>query len=278
MLDLEKNSGFEQEMRISQEKAFDELEHLDKDEHVIDLTEYLNLKGLFTELYDLLRTPFYPKKWNKELVDVVHKSYRQGKTLRIRGVLASPTAVSEVPYFIHVMKTFMKYEVPIESQLLLVQWEQIEASQKVFSETSCSFQVIADHVRECIMEAGLPGEILSVVDISHEKESEMISAPLDFKEWSQRVSLAEQSQNISKDLKTDLNWITGFYQRQESLQSSGRKQALFDLMIRRAIGDRFSKELQQENDESYLMLTSELNKRFLKCYRSKLPIANILVR
>lgn len=76
-------------------------------------------------------------------------------------------------------------------------------------------------------------------------------------------------------------WSVAFYARQASLSRLGERQALLDLAIRRAIGQRVSAAqaaCPHGQQSVAAMITSELHKRFLPCYATALPILNIDVR
>lgn len=275
MLSCKNNDSFDYELFLSEKKALEELDSLQRDERVINIAEYRELKNLLEQMYRRLRTPVFPKKYNKTLVNSIHKAYSGEKKLSIRGILASPTAKEEIPFFLRVMKIFESHHTFCDFELLLVRWDYLNSPQ-----SKEDFEKTVESVKDCITLYGYSRNILNVVDINVEIDSEKAEGPANFKEWFNKINIADQQDiNISKDLNTDLIWITQFYNRQKSLQDLGKKQALFDLAIRRYVGDRFSNEfMNSKNSETpFLILTSELNRRFLKCYRTTLPIANILV-
>jgi hypothetical protein len=133
-------------------------------------------------------------------------------------------------------------------------------------------------VAEAARRAGF-GDALLPIEVRVDSATAEIVTPHDFGGWSRRVlAAAMHPATASPTVRRDVVWSTGFYARQASLSLLGGRQALLDLAIRRAIGQRVATEHASQHpaeNQAVALLTSELHKRFLPCYEASMPIVNL---
>ena len=167
-------------------------------------------------------------------------------------------------------------------KLLLVQWDNLVGIRQ--RDASSRTQAFAQHIRAVTDTARQAGFADAVIPIAVEVDADtaQILSPRDFRDWSHRVlSAVHGPRNVCPPLVRDVVWSTGFYARQVSLSRLGEQQALLDLAIRRAIGQRVSAEHASHphwDDRVFALVTSELHKRFLPCYAASVPILNLEAR
>src|SRR5581483_4816933 len=171
------------------------------------------------DLYGLLRTPIFPKRSYLEVASWLREaSVEDGGTVHLRTVLASPTAVDEAGSFLRCADTFRRHGFQVELKLLLVRWENlVEVAEISAEERQAFFDEQVRSVRQQVAAADFSPDAVVPVDVEAAPDSPAITAPADFKEWSDRV-LAAVSDLSSADaaLSRDLLWITGVYARQQS--------------------------------------------------------------
>jgi hypothetical protein len=235
---------------------------------------------LIADLYPLLRTPIFPKRGYQALAAaLVTTVLGDDNGVHLRGVLASPTAETELNSFLDCAMIFRRHGFTPHVKLLLVQWDNlVEMRHQDARQRTRGFARRVRAVTEAARHAGLADAVIPV-EVDVDAETAEILSPADFRDWSHRVSAAvHEPGSACPSLVRDVVWSTGFYARQVSLRRLGEKQALLDLAFRRASGQRASAELasRRHRDGSVLaLLTAELHKRLLPCYAASVPIVNL---
>lgn len=241
------------------------------------------LLSFIWKFYSLLRSPIFPKKSYLSLAKSLYKNIVETRgTIYLRAVLASPTAAAEIESFLRCASIFRQYSFNVNLTFLLVRWESLvevqdqsaDFLQKVFEQ-----QVL--YVREIVRKHDWSHARVAPINVLLDYDSGSIVSPYDFQEsFSQVFKMVQNLKSADSRLSKDVQWITGFYDRQTSLKWLGKKQAFLDLAIRRAIGRYIYKEytsFEQKEDKTFMVLTSELNKRLLTCYDLSIPLVNIEV-
>jgi hypothetical protein len=235
---------------------------------------------LIAELYSLLRTPIFPKRGYRTLAAaLVTTVLGDDNGVHLHGVLASPTAETELNRFLDCAMIFRRHGFTPQVRLLLLQWDNLVEMHH--QDARRRTRAFARHVRavtEAARHAGLVDAVIPV-EIEVDAETAEILTPADFRDWSHRVLAAvHEPGSACPALVRDVVWSTGFYARQVSLSRLGEKQALLDLALRRASGHRVSAEhaSHRHRDGSVLaLLTAERHKRLLPCYAASVPILNL---
>jgi hypothetical protein len=245
------------------------------------------LVPLIADLYTILRTPIFPKGSYQALAAALVTTLVGGDNdVHLRGVLASPTAGTEMSTLVHCATIFRQHGFTPHVKLLLVQWDNlVEIRHRDVSARMDAFAQQVRAVADTARQAGLADAVIPVA-VEVDADTAEILSPRDFRDWSQRVlSAVHGPGHVCAPLVRDVVWSTGFYARQVSLSRLGEKQALLDLAIRRAIGERVSADHThtcashpQRDDRVFALVTSELHKRFLPCYAASVPIVNLEAR
>jgi len=232
--------------------------------------------SLTAGLYSALRSPVFPKKGYMPLAEALADCFSRSRALRVRGVLASPTAIHEVPFFLKAADTFRTHGLEVDLRFLMVRWENfVDVCDQPLDERASTFEAQVSEVRAVLARHDWSDAKVDAIDVAVGRDNQTLRAPRDFEESIARLEAgAKDMSALPPRVSKDLLWITGFYARQASLHRLGEFQPRLDLALRRAIGRRFS----AETGGPAVMLTSELNKRFLPCYDAALPMMNINVR
>lgn len=232
--------------------------------------------SLTAGLYRAMRSPVFPKKGYVPLANALAACFSQSRALRLRGVLASPTAIHEVPFFLKAADTFRKHGLAVDLRFLMVRWENfVDVHDQPLDQRASTFEAQVSEVRATVARHEWSEAVVEPIDVAVGNGNQTLRAPRDFEESIARLEAgAKDMSALPPRVSKDLLWITGFYARQASLHRLGEFQPRLDLAMRRAIGRRFS----AETGGPAVMLTSELNKRFLPCYDAALPMMNINVR
>jgi hypothetical protein len=229
------------------------------------------LSQLLIDVFGLLRTPVHPRHRGRRAVASTLAEVALGarEPLTLRGVLASPTAEEELPFFLRLAGLFRE-RVSTHLGFLLVRWENLDAPLGVDA-----FGSAVSSVRRTIAEAGWSEADVDPVEIeTAELCAPPIVAPGDFADaWSEVDHAARGHAGDDGQLVRDVAWITAFYERQRSLSKHGGRQPLFDLAVRRGIGKRLRGQAMGTGHT--LMLASELHHRFLPCYDAAFPILDV---
>ncbi|MDO6414142.1 hypothetical protein Q4F19_07095 [Sphingomonas sp. BIUV-7] len=144
---------------------------------------------------------------------------------------------------------------------------------------AATFAAIERFVADRLARAGFADHVLSTVDVAAADPIGAADAPRDVMEAIKCVETAVSDLgSADPSISRNLLWITGFYARQASLQKLGAAQPLIDLAIRTSIGRRVGdvyRRMSLPARHGFVLLTSELNGRFVQCYDDGMPIANI---
>jgi hypothetical protein len=235
---------------------------------------------LIADLYSLLRTPIFPKHGYRALAAaLVTTVLGDDNGVHLRGVLASPTAETELNSFLDCVMIFRRHGFTPDVKLLLVQWDNlVEMRHQDARRRTRAFARCVRAVTEAAQHTGLADAVIPV-EVDVDAETAEILSPADFRDWSHRVLAAvHKPGSACPALVRDVVWSTSFYARQVSLRRLGEKQALLDLALRRASGQRASAEHVscRRRDGSFLaLLTAERHKRLLPCYAASVPILNL---
>ena len=239
--------------------------------------------GLAEALYARLRTPIQPKRGHVELGQLLRRArlHPYGE-VRLGAVLASPTAARELPYFLDTAELFRRQGFRTRLKLLMVRWEnQVEMAPFDAATRQAIWESQVRAVEAILQERRLPGVELTTASLEVDPATGTMSGPTAFVESCEQVAAAARDLHAAPaDLARDLLWITGFYARQESLSRLGEQQPLTDLAIRRAIGRVYGDLFAigpRDVPLASAMVTSELNRRFVGCYASRVPVVNIAV-
>jgi CRP-like cAMP-binding protein len=234
-----------------------------------------NLLQFASALYSRLRSTIQPKKGHLLVAGAIAAAVAQGRPVRLRAVLASPTAVAEVPSFLRVASLFREYGFRVDLRALLVRWENLVDVEQITAETrGMMFNDVVASVRHAFGAADFDPSGVEPVNIEVSFADGILTAPPEpAKIFESIVQAGADLSRAEATLGRDLVWITGFYERQASLNRLGPRQPLIDLALRRYIGAYFSTEANSE--AALFMLTSELHKRFLGCYGASVPMLNI---
>ena len=199
---------------------------------------------LIADLYTLLRTPIFPKRGYRTLAAaLVTTVLGDDNGVHLRGVLASPTAETELNRFLDCALIFKQHGFTPHVKLLLLQWDNlVEMRHQDARRRTGAFARRVRAVTEAARHAGFADAVISV-EVDVDAETAEIRSPVDFRDWSHRVLAAvHEPGSACPALVRDVVWSTGFYARQVSLRRLGEKQALLDLALRRASGHRASAE------------------------------------
>jgi CRP-like cAMP-binding protein len=236
--------------------------------------------GLAADLYARMRSTVHPKKGHDAAAGAIAAAALSGRPLPLRAVLASPTAVAELPSFLRFAELFRARGVAVELRALLVRWENLEEVRDVPPEVRDeTFRAQVAAVRDALEAAGFPRDAVDPADVAVAMETGAVEAPADAAAAFDEIARAAADLSaVDPAVARDLVWITGFYDRQASLKRLGPRQPPLDLTLRRCVGKRIMDEARALGGASGpppLMLTSELHKRFLPCYSASVPILNI---
>lgn len=217
------------------------------------------------QIFNRLRSKIYPENRLSQFAQHVHESYvEETPPMTLIFILASPTATKELPPIIQFIKLFCAFKVKPIIHFLFVEWPDLESlknqdMEKIHQKFNLSFE-----------------ETKTIINQYVDKPSINV---LNYNQIVKYVAVSEKALLHDKDFQTDLAWIEGFYEREDSCYKFCSKQAFFDLGARRLVALYSQDNIPHFNkfsDRIYL-ITTELNKRFLKCYRSPYTILNITV-
>lgn len=235
-----------------------------------------------SKLFSQLRSKIFPDNLIKKFTeDFFYTFIDKNKEINLYCVLAGTTALNELQYFVRFIEIFNLFEATLFSlHFLLVDWPDLN---NISTRSNSNFLNIVNQI-DTELDEKTDRYHLHVVSCLADRQLETPYLDLTFNEQFQHImQLIERCDNIlyrqKTDLDVDIKWITNFYDRQKSLHPLGHKQAILDLAIRRGIGAYITTKAEVLNriNKSCFLITSELNKRFLKCYAAKVPIINITV-
>jgi hypothetical protein len=275
---------FQISLNNEQKSIFDILNDLSsnlEDKNKYYLEKYANL---IEEVYECLRSKIFPKKRYRSLAEFLDSAATKpsSNNISIRAVLASPTALKELPYFINYANIYKKYGFNIDLKFFMVRWEYLNEAQSLDQPTLDSiYQEQSLDVKKALINKGWEDAELIPVNTEIDFPTGKVTSPSDFHDCNHEVMSAKSTLPPNTRLSSDINWVENFYNKQDSLQTLGKEQAFCDLVIRRAIGKRISEEYSAfaaNKNHYYMMLTSELNGRFLRCYDTLATIHNLSMR
>lgn len=251
---------------------------------LIEQSSIGKLLSLHNSIFDYLRSKIFPEKTiDKFTEDLFHTFICQNRLLEFYCILAESTALKEVNDFINFVNicNWLKHNIKIH--FILVNWPSIDTNFKPLS-TNQSLLNTRDKIFG-LLDNKVLGFELHLVSPWEEKTLNSHIDPLFCHEFQQMNHQIKQIYvnkiKGSLSLKNDINWIEKFYKRQVSLSRLAPTQAIFDLSIRRSLGVYVARKFDEINKEksksAYYVITSELNKRFLKCYKSQSSIINIFI-
>jgi hypothetical protein len=236
-----------------------------------DLAMRGRLEGLAIEMAWRLRSPLSPKGAHDQVCDLICASALTRSPLQLNVVLASPTACVEIDDFLAFASLLRGHGVPVALRIVLARWENwADVADLPIAVRDRMFEICLRRLSDAVCADGFRDARIQPVEITAAAALDQVRAPPHYAEVLAEVQAVAGGEVSNKpQLANDVAWISGFYARQRSLARLGPNQALFDLAMRRAIGKSVS--------GPGLLLTSELNQRFLACYRANVPIANIIV-
>lgn len=234
----------------------------------------------------MLRTPLFPKKTHDAFASGLYDGLSMMKPVEVHVVLASPTALVELDSFLAVLAVLQSIAPRIALRMHLVRWKNlVDVARSDLVRRSKDFLNLHQRVASRIAASGFSDWVVMPIDVAvtHPPAGNLIGCvigPMDVVETIERIEAALAAPELAEpELSRNLAWATAFYARQRSLQSLGPEQPLFDLALRTSVGKRvIASRTAVTSGGVFLLLTSELNRRFLPCYGSGLPIANIALR
>lgn len=239
-----------------------------------------SLRALGAALSARLRTPLFPKKTHDALATALYRGAALAHPTEVHIVLASPTALAELDYFLNFARLFAAFGPGMALRVHLVRWENIiEVLPLGLPARASAFAALEPDIAKRIAAAGFTDWRIETIDVVAADTLDGIEAPADIVATIAAIEAARADLAAADPvLPRNLLWITGFYARQGSLQRLGPVQPLLDLALRTSVGHRVGAAhaaLAGEKRGGFLLLTSELNRRFLPCYDAGVPIANI---
>ncbi|MGI4851272.1 MAG: hypothetical protein ACRYGR_04965 [Janthinobacterium lividum] len=234
-----------------------------------NLDRYLIEKN--TTIFKKLRSKLMPENHLSHYAENYYNAYQgHGKPMTFVVILASDTALKETPKFINFIQDFNFLKVKPQINFILLNWlnlnDIVELSK---DQRSQKFTSLMEKLHKYLKDY-LTDYKLHPIDLEFNHDS--IVSPeifaLEFK------NVIEQPQG---KIQQDVAWIQNFYQRENSYKSLNNHQPLVDLAIRRGTAQWAQKNIFDTHQDSSMnfLITSELNKRFLKCYRADCAIFNV---
>jgi hypothetical protein len=227
------------------------------------LREVLNKND---QIFKGLRSKVFPEKNLYMFSQQLFESYLGYEVpMMFVFVLASPTAIRELPSILNFMDIFYAFKTKPIFKFLFVEWPDLNGlKEQDLNKIQQNFNLLFEETH--------------IVLKKHVKDPQIEILKYDF--IVDYVSFSIDMFREDRIFQIDLNWIEHFYERENSYHKFCLGQAYFDLVIRRLVAiymqDKmfYNYELSARN----YLITTELNKRFLKCYRASCAILNILVK
>lgn len=240
------------------------------------------LLWLHDSLFNHLRSKVFPERSIEQFTqDLFHGLVSRSKVLEFFCVLSDSTALKEVNYFINFVNLYKNFESSIKINFVFTYWPIVDHNCQVVSKPTS----LMDRLEQINQLLQNNVGCFDLYLASPEEGYFANADPLFFKEFQQindQVCHCRKEAEYDSSLMNDIQWITSFYQRQHSLCQFAPNQAIYDLCVRRALGAYVARKYETlkggtYNDRAYFLITSELNKRFLKCYNAQSPILNISI-
>lgn len=234
------------------------------------------LRRFCATLFAVLRSPLFPKKSYAPLAAMLREAMRPATTpIRIIIVLASPTAQAEIGSFLDILRLCRRHGLNVRPHILFIRWENlVDVGHLGLAPRQRDFETRLALLAQEVRVSGFADVAITPVNIVASERIGDAEAPPEFAEAFTNVSNAvSDAGKNDAPLWRNITWTTGFYARQNSLKRLGEAQPLIDLSIRAGVGNWLGKTSSE--NEPCLLLTSELNQRFLSCYNTTRHIANI---
>jgi len=243
-------------------------------------------QGLIEDLSIILRSA-PEKKDCKQIAEAIQSSLDGQRALHLIAVLASPTARSEAPYFLKAANILRDCLSLVNLDVVLVTWNNINISGDNIREVKCAKELtdIAEEIGTLMEINDWPRERIHIFDPNPDSYCpEFSNSRHEFIKLYNRIKTTSKTNRQSpfpKNLSIDINWIKGFYSRQDSLSRLSPQQPVIDLAIRRIVGRLVSNNKlwpSQSLPQTPICITSELTSRLCKCYRFDIANLNIQVK
>lgn len=253
------HGGHEEAVALQREKSalFLEAYHHEHQERGLPLTYILMKNNL---IFESLRSKIFPETNLLLFSKDVYDSYIATQDpMTFTFVLASSTAEKELASVLRFLEIFSTFPIKPQVYFLLVDWPRLQ-DDKTPQGTVNSYQDISSRI----------GAFFHLCQKSPH---------IDFIEAPQITAFMNSHEELlkEKDFQTDLAWIERFYEREHSYYRLSPEQAYLDLIVRRFIAFYANEMIfsQHERSEKNYLITTELHKRLLKCYRADCTILNI---
>lgn len=216
-------------------------------------------------IFNKLRSKIFPDKnletYSKHIYEATLFS---DEPMVFSFILSSSTAIKELPEIFHFIDTLNTFKTKPILHFIFVEWPNLQAIEKQNSIDVQKDMSIFFNSTLSFLKKYLENPHIKKIPYEH------------------IILHMEDTGNLKKDENfiTDLTWIENFYDRENSYRHVSPKQASFDLVARRLVTKVTEESIFHNNSsqEKNYIVTTELNKRFLKCYRSHGTILNIAVR
>lgn len=273
------SNDFQKAIDSSKVSLLREIEDLVRSD-VFQDRQFKSCKSLIDQVFLKVHSPITPKKSLKLLAHTFYKvALAKNYPIILICPLASETAIKEIYYFLEFAKIFRENDFEIIVHFLTIKWEKVRDITKLsYDECQKQYEKKLDKIIEICQSIDYAFKV-KVIPVNPEKADLNVASHHFASYFNHIFKSCLYSENLDRELNRDIKWIVNFYDRQNSFHQYGDKQAIYDLAIRRAIGNLYKKEYchsqNQDNYLSYLMITSELHKRLILCYNSVIPIINI---
>lgn len=221
-------------------------------------------------LYQLLRSPIYPKRTLPELIRRLRRSIQTGDAVCVSGVLAHKTARKEVPVLVSAAQQLRKSGAKLDLKLWLVYWPYADEESglrslaKLTNDPDLSTEVltkVADNTRRYLQEHGESTELLEVIDTKLNRQDTNFVEPQEFASVGTRLAGAFwQGDNRLVNRYR-------FYEGRRSLRNHGPEQVGIDTTARAVVGNRFESLLVAGS--LGILFTSEMDGRLVRDYGVK---------
>ncbi len=237
------------------------------------------------ELYSCLQTPLFPRHANRDFFSALQAAPNK---VTLRAVLASPTALRELPHFLACIQTLQRRRIEVDVRFIVVRWEDLaDARRESQHQRDLRFQSVVHTVRDRVSDEGFAKHSVTAIDVELNIRTGRIASPPDFKDWSDQTSDAAEahqkgmtSRYVDEDLARDVAWITDSREPGDAADQRASEQRLIDLATRRAVAVRIANEFDDrpgDEDHAFAMMTSEPTRRLVKCYRPEVTVLNVAI-
>ena len=224
-----------------------------------------------TTIFKKLRSKLMPENHLSHYAENYYNAYQgHGRPMTFVVILASDTALKETPKFINFIQDFNFLKVKPQINFILLNWPNLnDIVQLSKNQRSQKFTPLMEKLHKYLKDHLIDYKLHPIdLEFNHNSIVSPKIFALEFK------NVIEQLQG---EVQQDVAWIQNFYQRENSFKNLDNNQALIDLAIRRGVAQWAEKNIfnVHQNSAMNFLITSELNKRFLKCYRTEYAIFNV---